>query len=204
MTFQSAPECAEAVIQGTYGGTPIANVLNFWYPGGYDQANIDDLAEAVDAAVGTNYLPVCVDDVEYVQTLVRGLENVIDLQAANGASSGPGGDNAGTPLPGNVTLCITLRTGFTGRSARGRFYAWPAGSDSLLSPDVFVTAYADALEAFLEEVKSQAIDVGWHLVILSRVSGGVPRGTATHLDVTSILARNTDSDSMRRRLKPGH
>lgn len=204
MSFQPAPECAEAVIQGLYGSKPIANVLNFWKPGGYIQADIDALAEAIDLAVQTNYKATFTNSVTYTGTLVRGLAELIDLFAFTDANAGAGGASGSAALPGNVSLCVGMTTGATGRSARGRFYAWPTEVDNTAAGENFQTTYVDDVEAFLVECKSAALDEGWHLIVLSRVSEGVEREEATHRDVTSIAARNTLIDSMKRRLVKGH
>lgn len=203
MTFQSAPEVAEAVIQGEAGGVNLANVLNFWLPGGYNQSNIDDLAAAVDVDAGSGYRPLLHGSCSYVATLVRGLESTIDLTAV--AATGAGiGSASGDALPNNVSSCATLRTGFTGRSARGRFFAFPTGSGNVISDNVLATSYGTALVSFLNDIKADALAAGWHLVVLSRRNAGVIRPVATHLDVTNIAMRNLIVDSQRHRLPRGH
>jgi len=204
MTFQSAPECAEAVIRCSFGGHEIDNVLNFWYPTGYDQGALDDLADVVDNRVGLSYLGQINNLVTYDETRVRGLENAIDLEAVNAGCTAAGSASGSVPLPGNVTLCITLRTGFTGRSARGRFYALPTESDKLNTANVFDAAYATAIEGFLTSLKADALAVGWTFVVLSRRTGGALRPVAIKNPVTVIAARNLEVDSAKRRLAPGH
>jgi len=204
MAFQSAPECAEAVIHFVRTTQNMYNVLNFWSPGGYVQADLDALAAVVDAGVGADYMPVIDSNTTYLETTVRGLENVIDLSAVDAASTGAGGDTAGGGLPANASLCITLRTGFTGRSARGRFYAVPPTNAKLATADTYTSAYGNALNDFLQNLKSDAAGIGWNMVILSRRTGGSLRPVATHLNVTTISYRNLLIDSARRRLIPGH
>jgi hypothetical protein len=203
MTFQSAPDCAEAVIQATYGGVNIANVLNFKKTGGYDQDAIDALAELVDAAVGDAYLPICNSQVGYTSTLVRGLTESVDLTASRSTNAGSGALTS-NPLPANVTLCATLKTGFTGRSARGRFYAFPTAQGQLASADAFISDYGDGLIAFLQEVKDNAFLADWKLIVLSRSNGGARRGTAIGTNVSAVVLRNLLSDSQRHRLPRGH
>ena len=203
MSFQSAPNCAEAVLQATIGSQQIANVLNFWKPTGYDQADLDALSNAVDARVGSDYLPLVSSGVSYNQTLVRGLENIIDLQSADGTNAGPG-TAAGTGIPANNTFCITLRTGLTGRSARGRFYAWPTVASNYTAPSLLSVTYANALVAFLDAVQVDAFALGWNFVVLSRYSLGAKRTVAIHNNVIANVARNLIGDSQRHRLPRGH
>lgn len=203
MAFQSAPQVAEAVIQGSISGQPIANVVNFRLPGGYSQADIDNLASVVDLWVSSTYLPLVANSVTYVQTLVRGLENVIDLTATDGSGAGAG-TLTGSGMPANATLCITLRSGFTGRSARGRFYGWPFSSSVLLTSQTVTTTYATNLANAVALLKTDAAAFNWVMSILSRRTVGTLRPTAIATPVTNVVARNNEVDSQRHRLLRGH
>lgn len=204
MTFQSAPECAEAVLHFDRNGTSMANVLNFWFPGGYIQANIAVLADVVDDVVGSHYLQWISTDIDYTGTVVRGLQSSVDLTATDVSSVGPGTEASGDGLPSNVTLCVGLKSGFTGRSARGRFYAQVPTSGMLTASESFTSTYGNGIVAFLDEVKTQALAAGWKLIVLSRQIGGIIRPTAYPYTVNSIAYRNLLTDSMKSRLAPGH
>jgi len=197
--FQSAPFCAEAVINATISGVPLANVLNFRRLSGYDQAHIDDLATAIDIAVGADYLPILASAVSYSHVLVRGLESVIDLTSSASASAGSGAVGGAT-MPNNVSLVATLRTGFTGRSARGRFYAMPMSSSSLASQNTLDGAIGSGLESFLEACVVAGASTGWEMIVLSRYTLGAKRSVAIGTPVTDIEIRNLLVDSQRRRL----
>jgi len=204
MAFQSAPECAEAVIQCVFGGVQIANVLNFrklFTP--YDQTAIDALATLMDAVVDSDYKGILSSDVNYSGVLVRGLENELDLTAFNNDNAGPCTLTADS-LPANVTLCATLRTGLTGRSARGRFYMMPSTNDQMTTPNTFSSGVGTGLTSFLDAVIAAALVEDWQLVVLSRFSGGVKRSVAINNRVLSVEVRNLTSDSQRGRLPVNH
>lgn len=203
MAFQSAPDTAEAVIAAVASAKNIFNVLNFVKAGGYDQDAIDDLAAVVDAAVGDNYLPLLHTGIEYLSTTVRGLENDGDFESVNADNAGFG-TASGAGLPNNVTGVITLRTGITGRSNRGRFYALPTSATNQSGLNTFSTGYMNALVDFLGDMGDAAAVAGWTLSILSRITGGAPRTTATTRPVTVIEVRNRTNDSQRGRLPEGH
>lgn len=203
MPFVPAPDCAEAVINGTFHTKAIAHVLNFHIPGGYTQSDLDNLSFAVDAGVAADYLNLLNTSVHYDNVHVRGLNSIIDLESFNSTSTGYG-TSSGTELPANATACITLRTGHTGRSARGRFYAWPTADGNLSTGQAFVGAYTTALKTFLDNLISATHLAGWDLVVLSRQSGGVPLTTAAFLEVTTVVVRNSEIDSQRGRLLQGH
>lgn len=204
MPFQSVPECAEAVINFTTSGKSQVNVLNFWKPGGYNQVDINDLAVAVDGVVGSDYLPILAAGTNYDFTLVRGLTSIVDLTATSALNAGPGTNPGTVELPSNVTLCITLRTGFTGRSARGRFYTVGPTQNDMAAQNLFKSAYGNAAVTMLENIQIAVGAYSWQLVIVSRFSGGARRAVGIKTPVNDIAYRNLDSDSQRGRLPKDH
>jgi len=204
MTFQSAPECAEAVIQFEMASRPMFNVLNFRKPDGYTQADIDALAAAVDSAVGAVYINNIMGGISYVNTHVRGLADPVDLEAEVNDNAGTGTYPAGSQLPGNATMAVRLSTGFSGRSARGRVYVMPGSTNMLSGPNTFAVGAADTFIDAIEEIRVQALAAGWVLVVLSRRNGGFVLATAEPRAVTSITYANTKVDSAKRRLAINH
>jgi len=204
MPFQSAPDCASCAIEATLGSQTIANVLNFHKAGGYNQVDINNLASVIDNEVGANYLGLMNGNVVYSGTHVRGLANLNDIEALDSTSAGPG-TASNPPLPANVSYCVTLRTFLTGRSARGRFFAFPPGAGALqTSPNLVTTTYSGQVVAMIQGFITAAAAVGWNMIVLSRFTGGAPRTTATFFLVTSVVARNLIMDSQRGRLPKGH
>jgi len=199
MAFVPAVDCAEAVIHYTTPGGKAVNVLNFKHDGGYDQGNIDDLALAVDTKVGINFLALMGSAYHYDETVVRGLASIVDLEGTNDDSAG-NGTYTGTTLPTSVSLAISLRTGFTGRSARGRMFVAGITADSMASADTVNSTYADAWIAALNAVQAEAAISNWDLVVISRQSGGVRLTSAVARVVTDVLCVDHVIDSQRRRL----
>jgi len=199
MPFVPAPNCAEAVINWSGPGGLYANVLNFKFATAYDQGDIDALALAVDQAVGGAMLPVVGTVVTYVNTTVRGLTSSVDLEGVADVESAAG-SASGTSMPPNVTYCLSLRTGLTGRSARGRFYTVGVTSSHLASAAAVSTTYRDNWIAALESVASQAGDDGWQWGVLSRQNNNVVLSTAVFREITDIIGVDLNLDSMRRRL----
>lgn len=194
---------AEAVIRWTNGRVNFNNVLNFLKTGGYDQTAIDNLAALVDLAVDTYFLPLIASTADYVLTDVRGLTSASDLFATNGTNAGAG-SAAGNPVPSNVAYVITLGTGFTGRSYRGRFYMPALTTAHVAGDDNVTSTYSDAVVDAVADLLADALTAGWTPVVLSRVTGGAPRATAIGTPITDIIARNTTTDSQRRRLGKDH
>jgi len=205
MTFQSVPDCAEAVIRCSSGSQGMNNVLGFVFnAGGPVQANIDSLASIVDSYVGSDYLPFVAPGVGYLETFVRGLTNINDFSASDSTNAGSGTMSGTLELPTNVTFCVTLRTAYTGRSARGRFYALPFTNNGMASINAVTSTYANGIRTFLRSVQAAALVAGWSLSIISRRTAGAPRLIGTHFVVTDIDYRNLIPDSQRGRLPQGH
>lgn len=203
MPFQSVPNSAEAVIQGDISGQPVANVVGCLFPGSYVQADLDNLANAVDAWVGASYLPLVSNSVNYNQTHVRGLNAIIDLESTEAANAGPG-TASGTGSGANCSFVITFRTGRTGRSARGRFYMWPYSSTALQTSQTVTTTFANAAAAALSALLTDIGAAGWTPVVISRRTLGAVRPIAITTPIITATARNVDVDSMRHRLVRGH
>lgn len=203
MPFQSVPNAVECVIQGVIGSQAIANVMGFQFAGPYGQTDLDALAGVVDALVDSEYLPLVSSGVSYVQTKVRGLTSIIDLESVNTTGAGPG-TAAGTGIPANNTFCVTARTGKTGRSARGRFYAWPTIAGNYSAPSILNAGYVTAMEAFLLDVRSAAASVNWVNCVISRFSLGTARAVGITTPIINWAARNNIGDSQRHRLPRGH
>lgn len=203
MAFQSAPNMAEAVIQGSMGGKAVYNILNFQKPGGYDETDILALATLVDLWWGTDLVPLLNVGYAYVQTLARGLENLNDYEATVSDTAGSGTVTGG-PAGNNAALCLTHRSGLTGRSARGRTYIGGIPASVMLSATTVTTTFVNDIVNAFDNILSVASAAGWVFSVLSRYSGGAPRTTAVHFPIVSIEARNNEIDSQRGRLLTGH
>lgn len=202
MPFIPIPDSVEIVINGSCGGQAIANVVGA-RRAGYVQADIDALASAVDSWVATDYLPLVNNAVTYDNVHVRGLQGIIDIESVDGTSTGPG-TASGTGMPANASFVITLRTGHTGRSARGRFYMWPYSSAHLQTTQTVTTTYANAAAAAVTSLLTTIAGAGFIPVIISRRTLNAPRLVGLTTNIISATARNVDVDSMRHRLLRGH
>lgn len=200
MAFVPAPRCAEAIIElSTPGGTAL-NVLNFQFGTSYNQGDLNSLASAVDVEVGGQYVTYMNNESAYDQIHVRGLAATVDLEAFSNTYAGAG-QAATHPLPDNVAFCVSLRTGLTGRSARGRFYAAALDSSALSGGDTVSTTYANGIVSLIQNIQTAALTQGWQLVIISRQNNLVPRTTAVAYPVSVVEYTDLFTDSQRRRLK---
>jgi len=204
MAFQSCPDIAEVVVLGDSAGKTIVNVLHARKTGGYGATDVQNLAVAVSAVTHAQYPGLVSGDIQIAGVRVKGLANLNDFEFVTNPTPAPGSVGT-TPLPANNSLVITLRSAVTGRSARGRLYSFPTGSDNLDTPaNTYLATYAAALVSMWEDVAVAIATEGWDHVILSRFTGGAQRALGVGFVVTQILARNLSADSQRGRLPKGH
>lgn len=203
MAFQPTPNAAVGVIHFTLLTSQLANVLNFQHGTVPDQTAIDALATAIDAWVTSDYLPLISASVHYDRVEVRGLSSSVDLAGSNSDGAADGG-LAGLAMAANTSLCLTLRTASTGRSARGRVYLVPTSSGEDTDAQTFGAAYtADAQVAF-QNLSTRVSAVGWTWSVLSRRNGGVLLPAGVTRPITTVEARNRLIDSQRGRLANNH
>jgi len=199
LAFQAVPDTIEVVFDFLLAGTPAANVIHVKVPGGYVQADLDALTANMDAEVSTNIIPLLATNSSYVGVRARGLNTSSDLSSSNSDNAGVG-TATGDPLPNNVSLCLTVRTAFTGRSARGRIYTMPPTLEEMAAPNFVTSAFRDALIAAYEACRTRITSLGYTMVVVSRFTGGVKRSVGVTFNVTAIVARNTRTDSQRGRM----
>lgn len=115
-----------------------------------------------------------------------------------------GGINA-TPMPGNVSFCVTLQTGLAGRSQRGRIYMPGVTTATIGNTPLNNTvgvAYANGCVAALNALIGlvAAIGAGYALVVTSFRSGGAWRANGANSVILNAAYADLFIDSMRRRL----
>lgn len=104
------------------------------------------------------------------------------------------GSQGGAPLPGNVTVTQSWRTGLAGRKYRGRAYVPGLTEPQVADDDRVVSATVVQLAAAALQLILDMVASSWSLAIFHKIDN-------TFTNVTSSIVENL-VDSMRRRL-PG-
>jgi len=133
------------------------------------------------------------------EVYVRGAERVSgnpEYTATNGLPAS--GTVGAESMPGNVALCVSFRTGLTGRSYRGRNYI-SGMNDSVVSGNQFQASFvSNVVNAY--GILLDDLPTGFTWVVASFQTNGVPNIPGRIHPVQSILATDTNVDSMRSRL----
>ena len=100
--------------------------------------------------------------------------------------------------PNNVAVCTSLRTGFSGRSNRGRKY-WGGIVSAEVSDNFISTTLAAAILADMVSLDAAISSAGFSLVVASLYHDHAPRTAGVTREVTSFI-QDLRVDTQRRRL----
>lgn len=139
---------------------------------------------------------------------LRDLTTAEGLEETASTTTRDAGRVSGGVLPNQDTFCVSFRTGFTGRSNRGRVYL-PALLKAYVTQNTVADGAADDIVARYGGLASAADAAGFTHVVTSKYSGmggvprrPIPRAAGVSKVITSYLAADRTVDSMDRR-KPG-
>lgn len=113
----------------------------------------------------------------------------------------PIGGSSGPSVPNNVAFVITLRTGISGRSYRGRSYVPGLPKDAVTGSLLSAGVAADLVSSY-NALNSNLHEMDVALAILSRFHLNAPRSPGIANQVTAATYVDLSVDSQRRRL-PG-
>lgn len=125
-------------------------------------------------------------------SVANGTQTVLPLTSSNV------GTGTGAAAAANAALCISLRTNFTGRSFRGRFYVGGLTNGNLINAQTFDTAAAASVGGIFMDFIDALTAINKTLVVVSNYASGVVRVVALATEIISIIV-NTTIDSQRRR-----
>lgn len=202
MAFQSVLNTAQISVMYLLNSEVVQNVFYAEFGGAYSQGFLQELADAIDARVGVAWVTVQPFEAVYVRTEVRGLTVINDFMATANANAGAGLD-ASPALPNQVTFSVKQTSLFTGRSARGRCY-WIGIPKDKLNPgdenrlvDQYVIDVVNQIDLLRLEINAT---FNWQAVIVSRITGGVPRADGKTFNWVDTVAVNNVVDTLRGRL----
>jgi len=202
MAFQPVPDVAHVQVMGQQDNQLTINDLYFEISGGgITPVNLQALVNAVDTWASGSLAPQLSDDWSYTRT--RGADLSAQFGAVAEASTPAEGGSSAEAAPNNVAICISLRTGFAGRSFRGRNYI-PGVPNDMVTLNTVSPVYLNALLLIYDQlVGAGTFLAGWQLGIVSRVTAGAVRPTGIITPVLSVSFTTPYVRSMRSR-EVGH
>lgn len=199
MAFQAVPDTIRVNVRFLLFNQIVENVYDVNCPTGVDAAALADCRDAFIDWVPNTYMGSISHDCFWT-----GLE-LQNLSIENGSvlsytapSPVAGGANSASE-PGNVSFCVSARTGASGRSFRGRKYV--AGVPIVFRTGNQVAAdWAADILAALNGLISTLNAINQVLVVVSKIADGVERLTGLSTPVINFTYTDLNIDSQRRRL----
>ncbi len=180
-------------------------VENRWHVDCLHEPTADDLTNIANnvATVLTNdWKPQMPADVTLREIHLRSLHALNHLEHTALFTVGTVGGLANPLLPSNVSVCVSLRSQFTGRSARGRLY-WIGLTENDVSFSTISATRLTGIVAAVQAMIDALVAASFRWCIVSYRSGGIPRpGGPVKFIVETALVVDDVVDSQRRRL-PG-
>lgn len=106
-------------------------------------------------------------------------------------------------MPNETTYCVSLRSAFIGRSARGRFYVLGLARVSVSTTNRVSAGYRTAITAALQDLINDIAGLSYAFTIVSYINNNAPRpGGPVYFVVATATTTDDVVDSQRRR-RPG-
>lgn len=153
--------------------TTIVNTMWFRLLAEFGQAEVEDLADALDEWWAGLIVAAMAGNTEYVGTEIYDMRSPDSFKVINDDSNGALGTRMGDAASLASAMTVTFQTNRIGRSYRGRVYlsgfAEPDVSDKSFNSGIItiVDNYFDTLDAALTGLPA------WQHVVASRVQNGV-------------------------------
>lgn len=155
-----------------------------------------DLAQIIDTWASSEWL-----DTAVAEWSMTGLQ-IRDMNVENGAfldyPMTQAGAVVGDAAPSTVTIAISLRTGLSGRSFRGRLYAVGLG-DTTFNGDYIDLTQRTLLINTYELLRAAFVVEDFTWVVASLYTNGAPRTNGLTTPITQITITDLIADSQRRR-----
>jgi hypothetical protein len=188
MAFQAAPAIVQTTIEGRVDGQLTVNDLFWFATGAITSSTIASLVNILASWVVGSYAPLLSRD--WTASRIRGFDLSTPIGAQNEIGVIATGGVDVEAAPNNVAACVSIRTAQRGRSGRGRNFV-PAIPNSMITTDM--------LNAYNGLVGAGSFVAGYEWVVLSRVTGGVPRASGIGIPVTQAVFVGNSVRSMRSR-----
>lgn len=181
-------------------GQRVENTTYWQLTGGFGTAEVTDLWNNLLIWWNTLLAPALSTDL----TLVGG--KATDLSSATSfavdftaPTPNPNGDVAVQALPGNVAICVSIRTIGRGRSSRGRNFVGGL-PENTVDGNTVLPGTITLIETAYQSLRGLPFSDAWEQVVVSRYFNGAPRVAGIAQQVTSCRIVDPYVDSMRRRL----
>jgi len=205
MPFVPVPGTAMAELRYFYLGQQMENTLYFFFDTASPPTALSDIGDMLITWWLANQQDNTSNQLSFVELFLTDLTTATSLALTVDTPAGTFGGKVGNPMPGNVSLAVSFRTGGRGRSSRGRNYFVGLVEDQI-SGNTVNAGDAEDIRAAYQALIAAANGIGSPWVVVSRFSGvdsdgkPIPRAEGVTSLITSVSLVDNDVDSQRRRL----
>lgn len=208
MPFVPVPGVIQVDVIYLIDSQRVENTMYFEKGDGWTLEDISTWLEELNTLIQSDLLPFLSSSLQLIELVARLLDTASSIGLSFVPSPTPSGGVTGDYMPNNVTYTISLKTGLTGRSFRGRNYV-PGLPKGDADGNTIQSDLRTGLLAFYNLLITNAAAFGNPMVVVSRYSGvdpvtgkPIPRVTGLSTPVTTAATFDQTLDSQRRRL-PG-
>jgi hypothetical protein len=203
MPFVPAPNIISVEMRATRNGQKIENRININAMAPVIRASLEDTAIGAWDWWVAAYAPLLSTGVQLTEVVSTDLSIPDGEQFTYNPGGIVTGGIVGNSLPNESSFCISLRSNFRGRSARGRFFTLSVNQAQMADDNNLTATAAGLFVAALNTLRSNIAVGGRALSIVSYRFNNAPRpGGPVYYPVVSAVAADTLVDSQKRR-KPG-
>lgn len=192
---------ARARVSAVMDGQTLNNTLHVDSPESWTALRLQEFANVLTSWLTVDLLPFVADDYQVREIVVDSLAGINAPQFVATAGLPASGAQTSPALPNNVALCVSGKTGFRGRSGRGRWFL--AGlTEAVVTGSRVDGSFRTNIVGAFEELRLALIAANMRPVVYSTISQGEARPVGVSFPITSFAIVDDVVDSQRRRL-PG-
>lgn len=200
MAFIPLPNGVRVAMEYTLQGELIVNVYHFTTASPITTVNLTALAAVLADMFITDMAGLYSTDLSLQQVVATDVSEADGIQIVYNTGLPVAGGSANDSAPNNVAVVMSLRTGLTGRSRRGRNY-YGGIDETLIAGNTPSAGFQSNMFTANDNMQLAADTLGFTWVVASYRHLGAPRVTALATPITTLIM-DARSDSMRKRL-PG-
>lgn len=198
MAFVPLPGGIKVCFSFLLRSVPVSFCLHVRAPGAVGQTDVDTIAALMTNWWIDTFRLLFSSDLVLQAVIATDVSQQPAVQATAVPGTGAAGDAAFDALPNNVASVTSLRTGFIGRSYRGRVYIPGLVASSIVDNQIS-TGQQSGLFAAWQALNTLIVNAGYEWIVASYQLDNVKRTTAVGTPVETIIV-NRRVDTQRRRL----
>lgn len=184
--------------KASFSSRPVTTTLYFRSTEAGDSAEQTNLLDALELWIDVEWQPIVANTWTMQNMQLRHLSG--PFGAVIDRSVSYLGAIAEASLDTGRALTVSFRTGFAGRSRRGRAYHYGL-VEADIGGNLYDNAPAESIREAYEAIIGIVTPINWTWVVYSRYEDGLPREEGLATPITNVILTDTKVDSQRRRLK---